>query len=51
MMIIYQVMTPEMSMMMCEMCDSIEGIRREDNIHVCDSCDKEFPIIEQENEQ
>ena len=28
----------------CELCDSREGIRRKDNIAVCDECNKEYPI-------
>ena len=31
-------------MNLCELCDSEEGIRREDNIYVCDKCNKEHPI-------
>ena len=31
----------------CELCDSMEGKRREDNIAVCDECDKEHPYEEE----
>ena len=31
-------------MNLCELCDSEEGIRRKDNIYVCDKCNKEHPI-------
>ena len=29
---------------MCELCDSEEGVRREDGIHVCDECNAKYPI-------
>jgi len=35
--------------LMCELCDSEEGIRRDDNIYVCDSCNNKYPIKEVEN--
>ena len=28
----------------CEMCDSLEGIRRDDNIHVCNRCNDKYPM-------
>ena len=31
---------------MCELCDDGEGVRREDNIFVCDECNKKYPIKE-----
>jgi len=31
---------------MCELCDSKEGIRREDDICVCDDCNEKYPIGE-----
>ena len=30
--------------LMCELCGSEEGIRRNDNIHVCDECNDKHPI-------
>ena len=33
--------TPALNM--CEMCDNFNGIRRKDNIYVCDECDKRYP--------
>ena len=32
-------------MMPCEMCDNYEGKKREDNIYVCDKCEKEHPSV------
>tara|TARA_Y100000593_G_C4160942_1_gene261971 strand:+ start:191 stop:346 length:156 start_codon:yes stop_codon:yes gene_type:complete len=30
---------------MCELCDEdVTAIRRDDNIYVCDKCDKKYPI-------
>tara|TARA_R110002073_G_scaffold79747_9_gene192353 strand:- start:1354 stop:2238 length:885 start_codon:yes stop_codon:yes gene_type:complete len=29
---------------MCELCGSEEGIRRNDNIHVCDECNDKYPV-------
>ncbi len=31
-------------MTLCEMCDSNKGNRREDNIYVCNECNKKYPI-------
>ena len=28
----------------CELCDSNESKRREDNIHVCNKCNEKYPI-------
>ena len=30
--------------MPCELCDSDDGQRREDNIYVCNKCNKKYPI-------
>ena len=30
----------------CELCDSEEGKRRDDGIFICDDCDEKFPIKE-----
>ena len=35
---------------MCELCGSEEGIRRDDNIHVCDECDDKYPVREPDEE-
>ena len=32
----------------CELCDSKKGIRREDNIYVCNECNEKFPIKEKD---
>ena len=32
----------------CELCDDGKGIRREDGIHVCDECNKKYPIKEKD---
>ncbi len=29
---------------MCELCDSKDGVRREDNIYVCSKCNEKYPI-------
>ena len=29
---------------MCELCDSNEGNRREDNIYTCNNCNEKYPI-------
>ena len=31
-------------MNLCELCDNKKGIRREDNIYVCNKCNEEHPI-------
>ena len=31
-------------MNLCELCDNEKGIRREDNIYVCDKYNEEHPI-------
>jgi len=28
----------------CELCDSEDSKRREDNIHICCECNKKYPI-------
>ena len=28
----------------CEMCDGHDAVRREDNLYVCEKCEKKFPI-------
>ena len=30
----------------CELCDSMEGKRRKDNLSVCDKCNNKYPIKE-----
>ena len=30
--------------MPCELCDNYKGQRREDNIYVCNKCNKKYPI-------
>ena len=30
-------------MKLCEMCDGYDAKRREDNLYVCDKCNKEYP--------
>ena len=30
--------------MPCELCDNLGGKRRDDNIYVCDKCNKVYPI-------
>tara|TARA_Y100000593_G_C4118760_1_gene241568 strand:- start:202 stop:306 length:105 start_codon:yes stop_codon:yes gene_type:complete len=32
--------------MPCELCDNLGGKRRDDNIYVCDECNKKYPIKE-----
>ncbi len=36
--------------MPCELCDSPEGTRRDDNIYVCDICNDKYPIKEDKDE-
>ena len=36
---------------MCELCGSEEGIRRDDNIHVCDECDNKYPVREPDEDE
>ena len=36
---------------MCELCGSEEGIRRDDNIHVCNECDDKYPVREPDEEE
>jgi len=33
------------SLNLCEMCDKLEGTRREDNIFICEKCDDDLPIV------
>lgn len=35
----------------CELCNGYYGIKRIDNIYVCNICDLLYPIKEEENEQ
>ena len=30
----------------CELCDSLSGKRRKDNIAICDKCNEKYPIKE-----
>ena len=33
--------------MPCEMCDSDNAVRREDNLYVCDKCNNNYPLEEE----
>ena len=34
----------------CELCDGYAAVRREDNIYVCENCEKKFPTPIEEKE-